>query len=205
MCYTDIYFHLPSHQPSQAQHVVCCSRTSRSRSTSSRKNKNVKRPIWELPKLRGTLFWTPSKKDPTILSAILGSPIFGTPPFDDRASGMGSSWTRTFVAKPVWHEVLRTSVMLSQGADCLIQYARRKNRPLPAQSRSSAIDWQCIRVAEAQHVSTLSQGARAAHESIPGTESQGPEVATSSSDQTHVPTSCCPCASGMHAYSTSPS
>ena len=32
---------------------------------------------WEFPKIRGTLFWGPSNKDPTIYGAILGSPIFG--------------------------------------------------------------------------------------------------------------------------------
>ena len=34
---------------------------------------------WELPKIRGTLFWGPYKKDPTIQSTILGSTIFVNP------------------------------------------------------------------------------------------------------------------------------
>ena len=32
---------------------------------------------WEFPKNRGTLFWGPDIKDPTISGTILGSPIFG--------------------------------------------------------------------------------------------------------------------------------
>ena len=32
---------------------------------------------WEFPKLRGTVFWDPYNKDPTIQGTILGSPIFG--------------------------------------------------------------------------------------------------------------------------------
>ena len=35
--------------------------------------------IWELPRIRGTLFWGPYNKDPTIWGAMLGSPIFGNP------------------------------------------------------------------------------------------------------------------------------
>ena len=34
-------------------------------------------PIWEFPKLRGTLFWCPYDKDPTIWGTIFVSPIFG--------------------------------------------------------------------------------------------------------------------------------
>ena len=34
-------------------------------------------PIWEFPKIRGTLFWCPCNKDPTIWATILGCPIFG--------------------------------------------------------------------------------------------------------------------------------
>ena len=37
-------------------------------------------PIWEFPKIRGTLFRGPYNKDPTIYDAILGSPIFGNRP-----------------------------------------------------------------------------------------------------------------------------
>ena len=33
--------------------------------------------IREFPKIRGTLFWGPCDKDPTVWGAILGSPIFG--------------------------------------------------------------------------------------------------------------------------------
>ena len=46
--------------------------------------------IWEFPKIRGTLFWGPYNKDPTIWGTILGllgSPIFGTPMF--RVQGLG--------------------------------------------------------------------------------------------------------------------
>ena len=32
--------------------------------------------IWEIPKIRGTIFWSPYNKDPAI-GTILGSPIFG--------------------------------------------------------------------------------------------------------------------------------
>ena len=32
---------------------------------------------WEIPKIRGALFWGPYNKDPTIWGSILGSPIFG--------------------------------------------------------------------------------------------------------------------------------
>ena len=32
---------------------------------------------WEFPKIRGTLFWVPYKKDPTISGTLFGSPIFG--------------------------------------------------------------------------------------------------------------------------------
>ena len=35
--------------------------------------------MWECPKIRGTLFWGPYNKDPTIEGTIFGSPIFGTP------------------------------------------------------------------------------------------------------------------------------
>ena len=31
----------------------------------------------EFPKIRGTLFWGPYNKDPTVWGTILGSPIFG--------------------------------------------------------------------------------------------------------------------------------
>ena len=34
-------------------------------------------PKWEFPKIRGTLFWGPYHKDPTIWATILGTPIFG--------------------------------------------------------------------------------------------------------------------------------
>ena len=37
--------------------------------------------IWDFPKVRGTLFWGPYNKDPTISGSILGSPIFGNPPY----------------------------------------------------------------------------------------------------------------------------
>ena len=32
---------------------------------------------WEFPKIRGTLFWGPYNKDPTVSGAILRSPISG--------------------------------------------------------------------------------------------------------------------------------
>ena len=32
---------------------------------------------WEFPKIRGTLFWGPYNRDPTISGTVLGSPIFG--------------------------------------------------------------------------------------------------------------------------------
>ena len=35
--------------------------------------------IWELPKIRGTLYWGLYNKDPTISGTILGSPISETP------------------------------------------------------------------------------------------------------------------------------
>ena len=34
-------------------------------------------PDWEFPKIRGTLFWGPYNKHPTISGAVLGSPNFG--------------------------------------------------------------------------------------------------------------------------------
>ena len=34
-------------------------------------------PVWEFPKIRGTLFGGPYNKDPSIWGTILGSPIFG--------------------------------------------------------------------------------------------------------------------------------
>ena len=37
--------------------------------------------IWEFPKMKGTVFWGPSNKNPTIEGTILGSPIFGNPHF----------------------------------------------------------------------------------------------------------------------------
>ena len=38
--------------------------------------------IWEFPKIRGTLSGGPYNKDPTIYKGtILGSPIFGNPPY----------------------------------------------------------------------------------------------------------------------------
>ena len=33
----------------------------------------------KFPKIRGTLFWGPYNKDPTIQGTVLGSPIFGNP------------------------------------------------------------------------------------------------------------------------------
>ena len=33
--------------------------------------------MWEFPKIRGTLFWGPYNKDPTVWGTILESPIFG--------------------------------------------------------------------------------------------------------------------------------
>ena len=38
--------------------------------------------IWEFPKIRGTLFWGPYNKDPTIWGTIFGSPIFGSSHFE---------------------------------------------------------------------------------------------------------------------------
>ena len=38
--------------------------------------------IWEFPKTRGTLFWVPYNKDPTIWDIIFGSPIFGNSHFN---------------------------------------------------------------------------------------------------------------------------
>ena len=32
---------------------------------------------WEFPKIRGTVFWGPYHKDPTIQGTVLGSPNFG--------------------------------------------------------------------------------------------------------------------------------
>ena len=40
--------------------------------------------MWEFPKIRGTLFWGPYDKDPTISGTILGSPIFGNSHVVDR-------------------------------------------------------------------------------------------------------------------------
>ena len=37
------------------------------------------RVIWDFPRIRGTLFWGPYNKDPTIQGTILGSPFFGNP------------------------------------------------------------------------------------------------------------------------------
>ena len=37
------------------------------------------KPTWEFPKIRGTSFWGPYSKDPTIQGTILGSPILETP------------------------------------------------------------------------------------------------------------------------------
>ena len=34
---------------------------------------------WEFPQIRGTLFWGPYNKDPTICGTILRSRIFGNP------------------------------------------------------------------------------------------------------------------------------
>ena len=34
-------------------------------------------PMWEFPKIRGTLFWGPYNENPTISGTILWSPIFG--------------------------------------------------------------------------------------------------------------------------------
>ena len=44
--------------------------------------------IWEFPKIRGTLFWAPYNKDPTIWGTTLGSPYFRKLPFTVR--GLGS-------------------------------------------------------------------------------------------------------------------
>ena len=35
--------------------------------------------MWEFPKIRGTVFWDPENKDPTIWGSVIGSPIFGNP------------------------------------------------------------------------------------------------------------------------------
>ena len=44
----------------------------------NRKEKpKVRLAIREFPKIRGTLFWGPYNKDPTISGTISGSPIFG--------------------------------------------------------------------------------------------------------------------------------
>ena len=37
------------------------------------------RCIWEFPKISGTVFWGPYKKDPSIWGSLLGSPTFGNP------------------------------------------------------------------------------------------------------------------------------
>ena len=41
----------------------------------------IERPMWEFPKIRirGTLFWGPYNKDPTILGTTLGSLFSETP------------------------------------------------------------------------------------------------------------------------------
>ena len=36
--------------------------------------------IWAFPTIRGTLFWGPSNRDPTICGTIVGSPNFRKPP-----------------------------------------------------------------------------------------------------------------------------
>ena len=40
----------------------------------------LREQTWDFPKTRGTLFWGPYNKDPTIQATILGSPIFGNFP-----------------------------------------------------------------------------------------------------------------------------
>ena len=45
---------------------------------------------WEFPKNRGTLFWGPYNRDPTIYRTIFGSPIFGNSQVYTCCSGPGS-------------------------------------------------------------------------------------------------------------------
>ena len=40
----------------------------------SETNPNPRKSIWEFPKIRGTVFWGPYNKDPTVSGTILGSP-----------------------------------------------------------------------------------------------------------------------------------
>ena len=44
--------------------------------------------IWDFPKIRGTLSWGPCSKDPTILGAMLGSPIFGNSHLDGLSASL---------------------------------------------------------------------------------------------------------------------
>ena len=44
---------------------------------------------WEFPKIRGTLFWGPSNKDPTISGTILGPPIIGNSHMGPNSRGFG--------------------------------------------------------------------------------------------------------------------
>ena len=45
--------------------------------------------IWGFPTIRGTLFWGPYNKDPTISGIRLGSPIFGNSHMDSGFGGLG--------------------------------------------------------------------------------------------------------------------
>ena len=43
--------------------------------------------LWELPNIRGTLFWA-HNKDPTVLEIFLGSPIFGNSHINTHKEGL---------------------------------------------------------------------------------------------------------------------
>ena len=58
--------------------------------------------IWEFPTIRGTVFWGPYNKDPTIQGTILGSPIFGNSHLAVQLEALGSVFSFGVAVGSVW-------------------------------------------------------------------------------------------------------
>ena len=82
--------------------------------------------IWEFPKIRGTLFWGPYNKDPSILGTILGTPIFGNSHID---STYGPKALYNMVFKP---KSLKICVLKALGLGFLCKPDKQSPKALTA-------------------------------------------------------------------------
>ena len=60
--------------------------------------------MWEFPKIRGTLFWSPYNKDPTISGTISGTPFCGN---------SHVAWSPRLTQRPAYARNLTLETMLT--------------------------------------------------------------------------------------------